>query len=432
MPSHSPADLIALRRAHLNPALSLAYRMPLKIVRGDGACLYDEAGRGYLDLVNNVCHVGHCHPDVVAAGQRQMALLNTNTRYLHDGLVDYAQALLATFPPELCVLFLTNSGTEANDLALRLARAHSGARDVVVLDHAYHGHSPSMIELSPYKFNGRGGQGRADHVQVVPMPDAYRESAGPAGQHARPHHPLAMARALEAIHARGSSLAAFFCESMPGCGGQVELPEGFLASSYAQVRAAGGVCVADEVQTGFGRVGSHWWAFQRQGVVPDIVTLGKPMGNGHPVGAVVARREVAASFATGMEYFNTYAGNPVSCAVAQAVLAVIEREDLRRNATVVGTRLLDGLRRLQQQHALIGDVRGAGLFIGAELVLDRATRVPATREAGEVVERLIGHGILLSTDGPRDNVLKIKPPMVISTAQADHFLAALDEVLASL
>ena len=428
MTVHPSSDLVALRRVHLNPALSLAYRSPLKIVRGAGACLYDERGREYLDLVNNVCHVGHCHPHVVEAGQRQMALLNTNTRYLHDYLVDYAQALLATFPPDLCVLFLTNSGTEANELALRMARAHTGGRDVVVLDHAYHGHSTSMIELSPYKFNGRGGQGRADHVQVVPMPDAYRESAGRAG----PHHTLAMARALEAIHARGSSPAAFFCESMPGCGGQVELPEGFLASSYAQVRAAGGVCVADEVQTGFGRVGSHWWAFQRQDVVPDIVTLGKPMGNGHPIGAVVARREIAESFATGMEYFNTYGGNPVSCAVALAVLDVIEREDLRGNAEAIGARLQDGLRLLQQRHALIGHVRGAGLFIGAELVLDRATRLPATREAGEVVERLVGHGILLSTEGPHDNVLKIKPPMVISTAQADHFLSALDEVLASL
>lgn len=433
MPTRYPEDLLALRRAHLNPTLSVAYREPLKIVRGAGAYLFDEDGRSYLDMVNNVCHVGHCHPDVVAAGQRQMALLNTNTRYLHDHMVDYAQALLATFPPELCVVFLTNSGTEANDLALRLARAHTGARDVIVLDHAYHGHSPAMIELSPYKFNGKGGAGRPDHVQVIPMPDGYR---GPhrdgAGGPPRAHDSAAFAGAIDAIHARGGKLAAFYCESMPGCGGQIVLPDRYLAGAYAHVRAAGGVCVADEVQVGFGRVGSHWWAFQRQGVVPDIVTLGKPMGNGHPIGAVVARREIADSFITGMEYFNTYAGNPVSCAIGLAVLDVIKREHLRRNAGAVGAYLMDGLHRLQERHPLIGDVRGAGLFIGAELVRDRITQAPATREADEVVERMKMQGILLSTDGPLANVLKIKPPMVLSDEQAAMFLTALDDVLASM
>lgn len=432
MPAHRPDELLALRRAHLNPTLSVAYRQPLKIVRGVGVHLFDADGRRYLDMVNNVCHVGHCHPHVVQAGQRQMALLNTNTRYLHDHLVDYAQALLATFPPELDVVFLTNSGTEANDLALRLARAHTGARDVVVVDHAYHGHSPSMVELSPYKFDGKGGAGRAEHVQVVPMPDGYRG----AHRHDDPQHgaryAAALPAAIQAVHARGGQLAAFYCESLLGCGGQVILPDGYLAAAYAHVRAAGGVCLADEVQVGFGRVGAHWWAFECQGVVPDIVTLGKPIGNGHPLGAVVTRRAIADSFVTGMEYFNTYGGNPVSCAIGMAVLEVIEREQLRANAERVGAQLQAGLRALQARHALIGDVRGAGLFIGAELVRDRGTLAPATREAHEVVERLKAQGILLSTDGPLDNVLKIKPPIVLAPAQADEFLHALDAALAGL
>lgn len=432
MSTRHPEELLALRRAHLNPTLSVAYRAPLKIVRGAGAYLFDERGNPYLDMVNNVCHVGHCHPYVVQAGQWQMAMLNTNTRYLHDHMVDYAQALLKTFPPELSVVFLTNSGTEANDLALRLARTHTGARDAIVIDHAYHGHSPSMVELSPYKFNGKGGAGRAAHVQVVPMPDGY------CGVHRHPDSGLgaryaaALPAAVDAIHARGERPAVFYCESMPGCGGQIVLPEGYLAEAYAHVRAAGGVCLADEVQVGFGRVGSHWWAFQQQGVVPDIVTLGKPIGNGHPMGAVVTRREIADSFATGMEYFNTYAGNPVSCAIGLAVLEVIEGERLRENSEAVGGQLLADLRGLQARHALIGDVRGAGLFIGVELVLDRVTRVPATREANEIVERMKVRGVLLSTDGPRDNVLKIKPPLVLTPAQAGGFLSALDEVLASL
>lgn len=428
VPQRSNADILRLRRQVLNPTLSVSYNEPLKIVRGEGIHLYDQYGQPYLDMVNNVCHVGHCHPHVVAAGQAQMAQLNTNTRYLHDNIVEYALRLTATLPAALSVVFLTNSGTEANDLALRLARAHTRARGVIVVDHAYHGHSPSMVELSPYKFNGKGGQGQASHVGVVAMPDVYRGPFREPSEAGRQYGAL-LQPAIESLRRHDIVTAAFYCESLLGCGGQIVLPEGYLAEAYAAVRAAGGVCLADEVQVGFGRVGEHFWAFERQGVVPDIVTMGKPMGNGHPVGAVVTTPEIAASFVNGMEYFNTFGGNPVSCAIALAVLDVIADEKLQENARRVGGFLLDGLRELQQRHDAIGDVRGCGLFLGVELVRDRAARTPDRPKAKAVVEAMKARHVLLSTEGPDDNVLKIKPPIVFSQANAEEFLDKLDQVL---
>jgi 4-aminobutyrate aminotransferase-like enzyme len=428
VPQRSNADILRLRRQVLNPTLSVSYNEPLKIVRGEGIHLYDQYGQPYLDMVNNVCHVGHCHPHVVAAGQAQMAQLNTNTRYLHDNIVEYALRLTATLPAALSVVFLTNSGTEANDLALRLARAHTRAQGVIVVDHAYHGHSPSMVELSPYKFNGKGGQGQASHVGVVAMPDVYRGPFREPSEAGRQYGAL-LQPAIESLRRHDIATAAFYCESLLGCGGQIVLPEGYLAEAYAAVRAAGGVCLADEVQVGFGRVGEHFWAFERQGVVPDIVTMGKPMGNGHPMGAVVTTPEIAASFVNGMEYFNTFGGNPVSCAIALAVLDVIADEKLQENARRVGGFLLDGLRELQQRHDAIGDVRGCGLFLGVELVRDRAARTPDRPKAKAVVEAMKARHVLLSTEGPDDNVLKIKPPIVFSQANAEEFLDKLDQVL---
>lgn len=428
VPARGNAELLDLRRRYLNPTLSVSYREPLKIVRGEGVWLYDQHGQGYLDMVNNVCHVGHCHPRVVAAGQAQMALLNTNTRYLHDNIVEYAMRLVATLPPPLSVVFLTNSGTEANDLALRLARAHTRKRGVLVLDHAYHGHSPSMVELSPYKFNGKGGEGQAAHVGVVGMPDVYRGAFRDPSSAGRQYAGLLPAE-IAGLRERGFDPAVFYCESLLGCGGQIVLPDGYLREAYATVRAAGGVCLADEVQVGFGRAGDHFWAFEQQGVVPDILTLGKPIGNGHPIGAVVTTPEIAASFVTGMEYFNTFGGNPVSCAIALAVLDVIHEEGLQENARVVGKLLMDGLRELQQRHACIGDVRGCGLFIGAELVGDAAARTPDRAKAKQVVEAMKARHVLLSTEGPADNVLKIKPPVVFGRRDAAEFLEKLDAAL---
>ena len=428
VPARSNDEILRLRKQHLNPTLSVAYTLPLKIVRGQGALLYDQQGQSYLDMVNNVCHVGHCHPRVVAAGQAQMAQLNTNTRYLHDNIVEYALRLTATLPKPLSVVFLTNSGTEANDLALRLVRAHAKARGVVVIDHAYHGHSPSMIELSPYKFNGNGGAGQGKHVGVVSMPDVYRGQFGDRPDVGRAYGELVQV-AIQTLREHGFDTGVFYGESLLGCGGQIVLPQGYLQEVYASVRTAGGLCLADEVQVGFGRAGEHFWAFECQNVVPDIVTLGKPIGNGHPMGAVVTTPEIAASFVTGMEYFNTFGGNPVSCAIALAVLDVIEEEQLQDNAQQVGQFIMDGLRNLQQRFEVIGDVRGQGLFIGAEFVTDRAAKTPDQSRAKAVVEAMKARHILLSTDGPDDNVLKIKPPIVFSRANAEEFLGKLEEVL---
>jgi 4-aminobutyrate aminotransferase-like enzyme/Ser/Thr protein kinase RdoA (MazF antagonist) len=429
-PIRSADEIVAVRRRHFGFNLSVAYSEPLKIVRGEGQYLFDEGGRRYLDLVNNVCHVGHCHPQVIAAASRQMAVLNTNTRYLHDNLAEYALRLTGTFPDSLDVCFLVNSGTEANDLALRLARAATGSKEIIVLDHAYHGHSPSLIEISPYKCEGSGGEGLAEHAHKVPMPDSYR---GPhRGPDAGESYAEEVRKAIAEIEGNGRKLGAFLAESLISCGGQVIPPPGFWPAVADAVHAAGGVVIADEVQVGFGRVGTHMWAFESQDVVPEIVTLGKPIGNGHPMAAVVTTAEIASSFVTGMEYFNTFGGNPVSCAVGLAVLDVIEQEGLQQHALEVGNRLLDGLRELQTRHPLIGDVRGLGLFIGIELVRGRETLKPASREASRVIDEMKARGFLLSTDGPLRNVLKIKPPMVIQPHDVDGMIEALDEVLSAL
>jgi 4-aminobutyrate aminotransferase-like enzyme len=422
-------EILQSRRAHIGPSLSISYKKHLTIVRGAGQYLYDDQGRAYLDAVNNVPHVGHNHPHVVRAGQRQMAVLNTNTRYLHPNLVRYAERLTATMPAPLSVCFFTCSGSEANDLALRLARAHTGQRDLITLDGAYHGNLTSLIDISPYKYDGPGGAGKPAHVRQALMPDPYRGRYRADDPQAGEKYAAHVQAEIEAIQAEGRNVAAFIAESVLGCGGQVVLPPGYLAAAYRYVRAAGGVCLADEVQVGFGRVGTHFWGFETQGVVPDIVTLGKPIGNGHPLAAVVTTPEIAASFANGMEYFNTFGGNPVSCAIGLAVLEVVEQEGLQQHSLAVGQRLLDGLAGLGEKHPLVGDVRGLGLFVGVELVRNRETLEPAAAEASYIAERMRDHGILISTDGPLHNVLKIKPPLVFSAANADRLVATLDKIL---
>ncbi len=421
----TPDEIRAIRDRHLGRNLSLAYTEPLKIVRGEGQYLFAEDGRRYLDLVNNVCHVGHCHPRVVEAGRKQMEALNTNSRYLHDNLAEYVTRLAGTMPDPLSVCFLVCTGSEANELALRLARAHTGRREIVVLDHAYHGHTTSLIEISPYKCESKGGEGLAPHARKVPCPDPYR------GRHRGDD--AGSRYASEVAHAVAEQRpGAFMAETLVGCGGQIVPPSGFFTGSYEVARAAGAVCIADEVQVGFGRVGSHLWAFEAHGVVPDIVTLGKPIGNGHPLAAVVTTPEIADAFDTGMEYFNTFGGNPVSCAIGLAVLDVIEEEGLQAHAAAMGARLMNGMRSLAERHEAIGDVRGQGLFIGAELVSDRAARTPDAATADHVIDAMKDRGFLLSTDGPDHNVLKIKPPLVLDDGDVDGTVAALDEVLGQL
>ncbi len=438
----SVEEILEARRRHLGPTLSIAYEKPIKVVRGSGQFLYDDQGQPYLDCVNNVSHVGHNHPRVMAAGQTQMAILNTNTRYLHDLLVEYAERIVATMPDPLSVVYFTCTGSEANELALRMARAHTHRCDVVVVEGAYHGNTSALVDLSPYKFDRTGGEGAPPWVHKTLMPDPYRgrfrslpgdtpeegvEYLPP--EELGPRYAGELRGLLDQLHSRGREPAAFFCESVLGCGGQIVLPQGYLAEAFRNIRRAGGVCVADEVQVGFGRVGTHFWGFETQGAVPDIVTLGKPMANGHPLAGVVTTPEIAASFTTGMEYFNTFGGNPVSCAIGMAVLDVIQDEGLQEHARVVGGHLMEGLRSLGRRHELIGDVRGLGLFIGVEIVEDRATRTPDAARASRIKERLREHRILLSTDGPDDNVLKIKPPLVFTTADADGLLATLGRVL---
>lgn len=409
--------LAAERQVVMSRALSLNFKEPIEIVSGKGAYLFDRTGRPFLDLVNNVAHVGHSHPRVVAAGQRQMATLNTNTRYLNQHAIEYARALASTFPDPLNVVFFVNSGSEANDLALRLARAHTKAKGMIVLDHAYHGHITSIIEISPYKFAGRGGEGRPDYVRVVPTPDSYKglHRGADAGAKYAAEFELALAELNQ-------PLCAFISESIISTAGQITLAPGFLPAAYEQARAAGGVCIADEVQIGMGRVGEHFWGFELHGVVPDIVTIGKPIGNGHPLAAVVTTPEIAQSFLTGMEYFNTFGGNPVSAAIGQAVLDVVADQALQANALKMGNYLMDSVRQMAPQIPVIGDVRGSGLFIGVELVLDQSTQEPATNLTAELIEFAKSQGVFLSSDGPANNVLKIKPPMVITKDDVDLFL----------
>ncbi len=405
-------SLLEKRRRLLGRNLSIAYEKPIQIVRGSMQYLYDDEGRRYLDAYNNVAHVGHCHPRVVAAGQEQMAVLNTNTRYLSELILRYAEKLTATLPEPLQVCFFVNSGSEANELALRLARAHTKARDLIVLEHAYHGNTTTLIDIGPYKHDGPGGDGPPSWVHKARLP--VRE---------------ADAQDVIDIVGKSEKICGFIAESMPSVAGQIILPEGYLAKVYEAVRAAGGVCIADEVQTGYGRIGTHFWGFEKYGVVPDIVVLGKPIGNGHPIGAVITTREIASSFANGMEFFSTFGGNNVSCAIGLAVLEVVHDEGLQEHALHVGEQLLTGLRALQQRHEIIVDVRGSGLFLGVELVRDL---LPATLEATRIVNQMRERGILLGTDGPGHNVLKIRPPMPFSKTDADQLLETLEEVMAEV
>lgn len=426
-----PETLLARRRKVIGPSLSISYREKLKIIRGRGPWLIDHTGRRYLDTVNNITHVGHCHPHVVQALAAQAAELNTNTRYLHDAMPRLAERIAATMPGELRVVYFVNSGTEANELALRIARTAIAKKDTVVLDWGYHGNSGGTVDISPYKFKRKGGFPQPDFVQIATFPDPYR---GPhRGPGSGPAYAADIDRCLDAIAAQtGTGAATFIAESLSGVGGQVILPDGYLSDVYARIRARGGICIADEVQCGFGRVGPAFWGFATQGVIPDIVVLGKPIGNGHPLSAVVTTPELAASFANGMEYFNSFGGNPVSMMVGHSVLDVIEAENLPARAVSTGQALMQGYRSLAERYPIIGDVRGLGLFVGVELVTDRDARTPATAVADHVVDQLRLRGVLASTDGPDDNVLKIKPPLVFGPEEAAILLAETEIALSTL
>jgi 4-aminobutyrate aminotransferase-like enzyme/Ser/Thr protein kinase RdoA (MazF antagonist) len=415
-------ETLAARRKVLGGNLSISYDEPLKIVRGWKQFLYDDTGRAFLDVYNNVPLVGHSHPRVVEAVQKQIAVLNTNTRYLHDNIVDYAEKLTGKLPAPLRICYFLNSASEANELALRLARAYTGRKDVIVLDAAYHGNTTTLIDISPYKFNGPGGKGKKPWVHIAPIPDDYRGPYKRDDPQAGVKYARHVAEILKQVKP-----GAFIAESLPSVGGQIVLPPEYLREVYQNVRAAGGVCIADEVQVGFGRLGSCFFGFEMQNVAPDIVVLGKPIGNGFPLAAVITTAEIAAAFDNGMEFFSTFGGNPVACAAGLAVLKVLEEEGLQENARVVGEYLLNTLSGLD--HKMIGDVRGAGLFLGVELVSDRETLEPATNDASRVVNRLRERGILAGTDGPHHNVIKLRPPLCFTKQDAERFVQILEEVI---
>jgi 4-aminobutyrate aminotransferase-like enzyme/Ser/Thr protein kinase RdoA (MazF antagonist) len=426
-------DMMNMRRQVLAPSLSVAYKKHLHIVRGKGAYLYDSSGRAFLDCVNNITHVGHCNPHVVEAIRKQAGILNTNSRYLYDGINKLAKRITDSMPDPLSVMFFVNSGSEANELALRLARHYTGRETTIAVDWGYHGNTNATVAISAYKFNRKGGNGCPPETRLAEFPDPYQGRFNDYSE--------ASGRAYAAdidfqindlINKTGEGPAAFIAESIAGVGGQVVYPDGYLKAAYEKIRAAGGLCIADEVQTGLGRVGEHMWAFELGGVVPDIVSFGKPFGNGHPMAAVVTTREIADRFANGMEYFNSFGGNPVSCAIGMAVLDVVEGEGLMEKAIITGNHVMDGMRDMMDRYDIIGQVRGKGMFFGAELVKDRSTKERAPDEASRIVQYLREDAVLFSTDGPYDNVLKGKPPMVFDLPEADIFIFKLENAFKRL
>ncbi|MDI9310605.1 MAG: aminotransferase class III-fold pyridoxal phosphate-dependent enzyme [Limnohabitans sp.] len=425
-------NLLTERSQYIGKNLSISYKEKVKIVKGALQYLYDDKGNTYIDCVNNVSHIGHCHPTLVKAMQKQIATLNTNTRYLNDHLVDFAKELLKTLPSNLEVCYFTNSGSEANDLAIRISRHFTKNHDVIVLDHAYHGTSTVAIEMSPYKFDGKGGFGQKPYIHKAQNPDQYRGEFKYDDPKAGEKYAESVTSIITDLAKQNKKPAAFICETLLGVGGQIALPPNYLKTVYETVREAGGVCIADEVQVGFGRVGDAFWGFELQDVQPDIVVLGKPIGNGHPLAAVVVTREIADSFNNGMEYFNTFGGNPVSMLTGKTVLEIIQKEELQKNAKEVGDYLLNKLKVLKEKYAIIGDVRGNGLFVGVEMVRNPETLEPAVPEIDIIVEKLKTNGFFISTDGPLNNVLKIKPPIIFNKNNADEIVHYLDIAFSEL
>jgi 4-aminobutyrate aminotransferase-like enzyme/Ser/Thr protein kinase RdoA (MazF antagonist) len=423
--------LARARDAHFAASQRHYYDRPARFVGSADVWLYDDSGLAYLDAINNVTHVGHANAAVCAAADRQMRRLNTNSRFMYDGIADYAERLTALLPDPLDVVFLVCTGSEANDLALRIARQVTGREHVLVIDGAYHGNTTAVTGISPNRYNGPGGAGAPPTTHEVEQPNRYRGRYGYADSDAGAKYAASVAAETARLVTTGTPPAAFIAESLLGTAGTIVHPDGYLATAFAAVRAAGGLCISDEVQVGFGRLGSAFWGFQTQGVVPDIVTMGKPIGNGYPLAAVVTTREIADQFDSGMKYFNTFGGNPVSCAVGMAVLDELHDRSLPAAAADVGDYFRRFLLGLQQRHELIGDVRGFGLYLGIELVTDRVTKTPAGAHAQYISERMKDEGVLVYPTGAMNNVLKIKPPMTFTREHVDVFTEVLEGVLAT-
>ena len=425
----SNKNLIERRNRLLGAGAPLFYDEPVHIVRGEGVWLYDADGKKYLDVYNNVPNVGHCHPHIVEALQKQSSTLNVHTRYLHELVLDYGERLTGLYDDSLSMAFFTCSGTEANELALHIARFITGKQGIICSDATYHGNSEAVDELATLFRDGKTSSSR---VKAVPYAQSYRPVSDLEGEELAELYADKVRQAIEEFEAEGIGFAGLlFCPIFAN-EGLPDVPPGYMDKAIAHVRAAGGLYIADEVQSGFARTGEHMWGYQISGVVPDIATMGKPMGNGHPLAGLVAREELVNEFRKEIMYFNTFGGNPVQCAVGMAVLDVIEQENLQENSRRVGEYIRTGLRGLMEKHDIIGDVRGHGLFIGAELVRDRRSKEGASEETNRVVNELKQRGVLLSKIGTQNNILKMRPPLPFSENNADYLLSALDEVLDDL
>lgn len=424
-PSRSLSDQLVRRNENLSEALSLSYTKPIQMHQAAFQYMYDSDGNTFLDAYNNIMLAGHAHPKVVRAGQGAMAKLNTNTRYVYEEILAYSEKLLSKFPKKLNKIFLVNSGSAASDLAIRIAAAHTKNSKVMVLEHGYHGNTRMGIDISHYKYNHKDGAGKQDYVIQTPMPNTF--GSGISDNDAGTHY---ADQTIAKIKANENQISAFIAEPIVGCGGQVPLAKGYLQKVYPEIRRQGGICISDEVQVGFGRLGDYFWGFEMHNVVPDMVIIGKPMGNGHPLAAVVTTTEIAQSFDNGLEFFSSFGGNPVSCAIGKAVLDVINEESLQSHAKNVGAYLVQSLEKLKIQYSEIADIRGNGLFLGVEIV-DKENK-PATKLASYIKNELREKFILISTDGPYDNVLKIKPPLSFNSANVDTLVHCLGQILVSI
>jgi|TARA_B110000914_G_scaffold73905_1_gene64928 4-aminobutyrate aminotransferase-like enzyme len=419
-----PLDsMLERRKRFLGPAYRLFYNRPLNIVKGEGVWLFDNNNKRYLDMYNNVAHVGHCHPQVVEAIRKQVGILNTHTRYLHDNVLHYAERLLNKMPDALDVAMFSCTGTEANELALRIARTYTEGTGIIVTEDAYHGNSEAIAEIST---EDNEPEDRSDYVVTVPAPDTYRGLY--TSKNAAEKYAAHIETAVQTLEKRNIKVAAFIIDTIISSSGVVGAPPGYLRKAAEIVRKAGGLFIADEVQPGFGRTGKSFWGYEPDNFVPDIVTMGKPMGNGHPIAATVIQRPFVEKFSNKTGYFNTFGGNPVSCAAAMAVMEVIENEDLQDNALKVGTYLKEGIKSIAEQYSLIGDVRGSGFFIAIEMIED-SKKNPATKTATKIVQELKERGILTNTIGPDENILKLRPPMVFTEENATFFLEQLENVV---
>ncbi|WP_372598497.1 aspartate aminotransferase family protein [Amphritea sp.] len=419
-------ELLQRRYKVMGKSSPLFYEKPLHLVRGEGVWLYDHQGNRYLDVYNNVPHVGHCNPRVVEALHRQASTLNIHTRYLHDNIVEYMERLTATFDDGLSMAMLTCTGSEANELALRMARFFTGNQGIIVTDFAYHGNTEAVAEL------GTGFMPEAKHTKRVKsfaIPDSYRGISGVAENDLANAYVAQVQQAIDEFEAEGINVAGMLVCPDFANEGLLTVPKGFLEKATALVRKAGGVLIADEVQAGFGRSGTHFWAHQRYDLTPDIVTMGKPMGNGHPLAGVVARVDMIEAFSKEAMYFNTFGGTPVSCAVGMAVLDALQEDRLMENAVSTGAYVTAGLRKLQEKYPLIGDVRDLGMFFGVELVQNRTTKAPAIVESRRIINLMRERGVLISTIGVTGSILKLRPPMPFQPEHADLLISTLDDVL---